>query len=149
MGETILLVGENSSEFKLYSMLSNSDFKVDEADKSKDWISLDRTYFGIGSTDLTKESTKQLSNIASILKNFPAASIKIGGYTDNIGLEDINKKLSTERATIVAKSMVNLAVSQMNINTEGYGSQHPICSKNEEADCLAQNRRVDIRISTK
>jgi outer membrane protein OmpA-like peptidoglycan-associated protein len=41
----------------------------------------------------------QLSNLAAILKAFPAANIKIGGYTDKTGNEDFNKsyRLSGQR----------------------------------------------------
>ena len=42
------------------------------------------------------------------MKNFPAASLKLGGYTDNTGDAAINKKVSDERAKVVAKEFIDL-----------------------------------------
>ncbi len=145
---TILNVGENSTESKLFSMLVDANFKV-SSDKTQNWVTLDRVYFKTGSDQLTDTSKKQLQNINSILKAFPKAKVKFGGYTDNTGSDKINMALSDGRAKAVKKDLVYLGTAEDRISAEGYGSQFPVCPANDTPECKAQNRRVDVRIVEK
>lgn len=145
---TKIMVGENSTEAKLFNFLSDAGSAVD-ADKSKGWITLDRVYFETGKSVLTQESQNQLKNIAAILKNFSTATVKMGGYTDNTGAADLNVKLSGDRAKIAADELVKLGVAAASVASEGYGPEHPICAANDTPECKAQNRRVDIRVTAK
>lgn len=144
---SILKVGSNSTEAKLYEFLTNGT--VDTADKTKGWITLDRVYFETNKAVLTQESQQQLNNIASLLKNFPQAHVKFGGYTDNTGAADLNKKLSAERAKTAASEIVKMGTAATNITSEGYGPDHPVCAANDTPECKAQNRRVDLRVTAK
>jgi K(+)-stimulated pyrophosphate-energized sodium pump len=143
-----LKVGKLSSEFKLFGFLSDTKSAVD-VDKTKGWISLDRTYFVSGKSELTAASATQVANIAAILKAYPTAKIKLGGYTDNTGAVAVNNKISAERATFVKEQLEKAGVATGTIEAEGYGPQHPICAANDTKECLAQNRRVDIRVTVK
>lgn len=147
-GEEIFEVGNNSTEAKLFNFLKDSTLNVSE-DKTKGWITLDRVYFDTGKTTLTTESGKQIKNLAQILKAFPKAKVKIGGYTDTTGSEEINKKVSEDRAKIVQEELIKSGVQTERISSEGYGSQHPVCEANDTPECKAQNRRVDIRVLEK
>lgn len=147
-GEEIFEVGNNSTEAKLFNFLKDSTLNVSE-DKTKGWITLDRVYFDTGKTTLTTESGKQIKNLAQILKAFPKAKVKIGGYTDTTGSEEINKKVSEDRAKIVQEELIKSGVHTERILSEGYGSQHPVCEANDTPECKAQNRRVDIRVLEK
>ncbi len=145
---TTLRVGENSTEARLFNFLSDANVKVSD-DKTQGWITLDRVYFETGKDVLMPSSLTQLKNIALILKNFPAAKVKMGGYTDNTGSDDINIPLSDKRAKIAATEIQKQGVAKDNISAEGYGSQHPVCPANNTDECKAQNRRVDIRVTAK
>lgn len=144
---TSITVGANSTEAKLYDFLTNGT--VDTVDKTKGWITLDRVYFETSKSVLTAESQKQLQNIATILKNFPNAHVKFGGYTDNTGSAEVNKKLSAERAKAAASEIVKLGIAAANITSDGYGPDHPVCAANDTPECKAQNRRVDLRVTAK
>lgn len=144
---TKLTVGANSTEAKLYGFLTNGT--VDTADKTRGWITLDRVYFETGKSVLTSNSQDQLKNIASILKNFASAKVKLGGYTDNTGPAHANIKISGERASVAAAELVKLGVPAANVASEGYGPEHPVCTANDTPECKAQNRRVDIRVTAK
>ena len=147
---TILRVGDNSTEVKLFNMLSKPEFTIDTVDKTKNWVSFDRVYFETGKSVLTAASQSQVKNIASILKNFPKGSIKIGGYTDNTGDAAVNQKLSDERAKIVMKELVKFGAGAKQVTeAEGYGPQHPVCASNDTPECKAQNRRVDLKVASK
>lgn len=145
---TKMKIGENSTENKIYTQLNNPDFKVNE-DKTKDWVSLDRVYFSTGKSSLTENSNQQINNLVKILKSYPTATIKIGGYTDNTGDAVINQKVSAERATTVAQQLIKGGIDAKRITSEGYGAQHFVYPANDTDECKAQNRRVDIRITKK
>lgn len=145
---TALTVGENSTENKLFGMLSNPDFSVSD-DKTQGWVTFDRVYFQTGKADLTETSKAQVENIIAILKAFPDATVKIGGYTDNTGSEDVNMKVSSERAQTVANGIIVGGVDASRVANEGYGQNHFVCEANDTDECRAQNRRVDIRVTKK
>jgi len=147
-GVEIPNVGKNSTEAKLFNFLSDPNAKVSE-DKTQGWITLDRVYFDTGKAALTADSQNQIKNIGEILKVFPAAVIKLGGYTDNTGSAEANQRVSTERANIVQEELTKVGVEAGRISAEGYGPEHPVCPANDTKECQAENRRVDIRISQK
>ena len=145
-----LRVGENSTEAKLYNMLNSPDFKIDTDDKTKNWVTFDRVYFETGKSVLTTSSQAQVQNIAAILKNFPSAAIKIGGYTDNTGDAAVNKKISDDRARYVMNELIKLGAGKNQVTEAvGYGPEHPVCPGNDTPECKAQNRRVDLKVAAK
>lgn len=143
-----LNIGTNSTENQLFSMLNDSDYVV-SADKTQGWITLDRVYFSTGSDQLTATSQNQLDNIVAILKAFPNTEVKLGGYTDNTGSQQINQPLSEGRAKSVMNEIGKAGIDVARLAAEGYGSEHPLCPANDTDVCKAKNRRVDIRITKK
>ena len=147
---TMLKVGENSTEAKLFKMLSDASWSIDTVDKTKNWVVLDRVYFETGKSVLTAASQAQVKNIALILKNFPKGSIKLGGYTDNTGDAAINKKISDGRAKKVSQELVKMGAGAKQVTEAvGYGPEFPVCAANDTPDCKAQNRRVDLKVASK
>ncbi len=145
---TKMQVGANSTENRLYKMLTATTPLP--ASNSKDaWITLDRVYFESGGSKLTAESAQQLKNIAAILRNYPTAQVKMGGYTDNTGSLETNVKISGARAAVAAKSLTDMGIAAGNVSSEGFGPEHPVCEANDTPECKAQNRRVDIRIKSR
>ena len=142
---TYLKVGSKSTEAKLIKFLTEGN--VDTVDKTKGWITCDRTFFETGKAMLTPDSKNQITNIAAILNAFPAANLKVGGYTDNIGSEASNMKLSEERSKMVADAIAATPVKNV-LAHEGYGPMHPI-SSNDTKEGQALNRRVDLRVTKK
>ncbi|MEO5636709.1 MAG: OmpA family protein [Chitinophagaceae bacterium] len=114
-----------------------------QADKDT-WFDFDNLNFETGSAIITPESKKQLGNIAAILKAFPKAIIKIGGYTDKTGDSLSNIKLSQTRAEAVVAALKTsgTGVSQLSA-AEGYGSQFAKVS----ADAPDADRKKDRRIA--
>lgn len=106
-------------------------------------------YFEYKSSLLTKEAKKQLNNIGKALKLYKKYSLRVEGYTDNIGSTDYNLKLSHNRA----KNVWNFLVYGKYVNPEqavyqGLGKENPIAD-NETEDGRNKNRRVEIIIIPK
>jgi OmpA-OmpF porin, OOP family len=144
---TVLNVGASSVESRLYAFLNDPAQMVSD-DKTQGWMSFDRLYFATGKSTLTPESQAQLRNIAAILKAFPGAELKMGGYTDNTGKADANLVLSADRANAAMKSLGGMGVAASRVKAEGYGQEHPI-APNDTPGGRAQNRRIDVRVTKK
>ena len=145
---TTLEVGKNSSEAPLVKLIEDKNLTTPEQFKDN-WITLDRTYFKTGSDELTEGSEQQLKNIVAILKAYPKAAIRLGGYTDNTGSAEGNLKLSERRANSVLNKLVALGANKVQLSAQGYGAEHPICPANDTPECKAKNRRIDIRLTAK
>jgi K(+)-stimulated pyrophosphate-energized sodium pump len=86
--------------------------------------------------------------VAQILRAYPQVTVKIGGYTDNVGDEARNQKLSQDRAANTMNELVTLGVDRSRLDGEGYGEDHPIAD-NTTAEGRQRNRRIDIRVTKK
>ena len=133
----------NGTEGRLLTFIQGS------APVTKDtWFEFDRLNFETDSAVIRPDSRDQLMNIAVILKAYPAANVKIGGYTDNSGSPDANKQLSQARAEAVCEELQRLGVDSSRVQAEGYGDQHPVADNNT-AEGRAKNRRVAILVTQK
>lgn len=100
--------------------------------------------FAFNSSTLSTNAKMALSRFAQILKQNPTMDIAIYGYTDNIGTEAANQKVSTNRADAVADFLMNQGVSATQFKyVLGRGWNDPVASNDTEAG-RAQNRRVEI-----
>jgi OOP family OmpA-OmpF porin len=70
------------------------------------------------------------------------------GYTDSIGTEAYNQRLSERRAQSVKDYLVSRGVDSGLITTRGMGESHPIATNDTPAG-RAQNRRVDVTVDAK
>ena len=141
-GKTISM-GDQSQLYVMYDQIKNNDQKVLDPNS---WYTIENLYFETGSSDLRAGSEEQLMNLAEILNAYPTLKIKLGGYTDNYGSEESNMKLSNLRAQTAKLKLLELGIAGDRIEAEGYGSQHPVCAANDTDECMAKNRRIDVRI---
>ena len=130
-------------EDQLVTFLSG-DWKSmsDDSLKAK-WFNFDNLNFNTGNATLLPESEKQLDNIAEILKAFPDAKIKIGGYTDASGDAAANKKLSQGRADVAKSGLDKRGVGAQVTGAEGYGSAFA----KSAADAPDSERALDRHVS--
>jgi len=70
----------------------------------------------------------------------------VEGYTDNIGSDEYNQKLSEERADSVRDFLVKQSVPDNNITAQGYGKTHPVADNSTNSG-RAENRRVELVVS--
>ncbi|HEX8428037.1 OmpA family protein [Hymenobacter sp.] len=141
-------VGANSTENRLYSFLSNPAFQVDSVNRTKGWINFDRVYFQAGKATLTSESEQQLHNIAEVLKSFPNAKVKLGGYTDNTGEGTRNLQISEQRAKTAALALVKQGIPFSRLQFKGYGAKYFVAD-NTTLEGRALNRRISVRVLNK
>ncbi len=133
-------------EDQLVKFLNDPSQKVDK----NSWFDFDNVNFETGSADIMPESMTQLKNIAAIMKAFPHAAIKIGGYTDKTGNESSNKKLSQARAEAVTTALKNDGVPASQLaGAEGYGSQYAKAAADAPDEERKKDRRMAINVRHK
>lgn len=108
---------------------------------------LKRINFRSGTAAVPELSKLLISKVDAIIKKLDAEKVVVQGHTDSVGPTKMNKRLSTKRATAVAKYVSSLR-GGYKIGYTGYGESHPI-SSNKTAAGRATNRRVDLVVSVK
>lgn len=86
-----------------------------------------------------------LDDVAAVLDRYDQSLIDIVGHADSDGADDYNLNLSRQRASSVARYLVDRGVLADRLYVDGRGESQPIAS-NATQDGKAQNRRVEILI---
>ncbi len=102
--------------------------------------------FDFNKSSLSSSAKKSLSQFATSLRNNPETNVQIYGYTDNVGSQAANEKVSTNRASEVKRYLNESGVNSSRLTSEGRYWLDPVASNDTEAG-RAQNRRVEIYIS--
>ena len=111
-------------------------------------VILRNVFFNTASYELKPESKVELQKLTDFLNLNKTVLIEIDGHTDNIGSEEMNKKLSESRAKEVYKYLVDSGIDGNRMKFTGYGFSKPI-SSNETEEGRALNRRTEFRIIKK
>ncbi|MCE3075912.1 OmpA family protein [Chryseobacterium gwangjuense] len=119
----------------------------DDALKTK-WYDFDHVNFKIGSSNqLEANSEGQLQNLVAILKAYPDAKIKIGGYTDKTGDEAKNLKLSKDRAIFIKDWLAKQGVGGQVLEADGYGSKFATVDASASNEARAVDRKMAVRFA--
>jgi len=103
-----------------------------------------RFNFDFNKAEVKKIYYPQIRKLAKTLKTNPNLKIEIDGYTDNIGSEKYNLKLSKKRAEAVKNILVKIyKINPKRIVVKGYGKKYPLVP-NTTSTNRALNRRVEI-----
>ncbi len=102
--------------------------------------------FNSGDAQIKPENFDLLAKVEKAIDVFPRSELTIEGHTDAHGGDDLNQKLSQERAESVQQYMVNaMRIPTYRLIATGYGETQPVSSNETEAG-RARNRRIDIVI---
>jgi len=104
----------------------------------------EKVSFDSSRADLKSDAFSVLDKQAEILNQyFPAASVYVCGYTDSTGGDELNDKLSLDRAMAVADYLALRGVDRARLRTRGFGKEFEVAS-NETPDGRARNRRTEV-----
>jgi OOP family OmpA-OmpF porin len=105
-----------------------------------------KVQFAVGSSRIDRRSEPLLDQISEALKANPdVGTLRIDGYTDNVGDPRFNQRLSEERAASVRAALIKRGVDGDHLTTRGFGETHPI-GPNKSPAGRANNRRVEFII---
>ena len=111
--------------------------------------------FAFGKANLKPQAQATLDGIYGEIAQINSAKVAVAGYTDRIGSDAGNLKLSQRRADTVANYLVQKGVAANAISATGYGKANPVTGatcdqvKGRKAliACLAPDRRVEIAVN--
>lgn len=129
---------------------SVTDLATEGEDGSEAVITLSSdVLFEFGSAEIPDNAAEA---IVKTLEKVPDGSeVEISGYTDSVGDDSDNQKLSEKRAKAVA-TVVKDARSDLELSVEGFGEDDPVADNRtggeDNPEGRAKNRRVEIRYAT-
>lgn len=103
--------------------------------------------FVFGTDKLNSRGKESLRQVARELENYPNADVLVEGHTDNVGSDEVNQKISENRASTIATTLKRDFNVKNDISVIGKGKKEPIAS-NATAEGRAKNRRVEIILTT-
>ena len=109
-------------------------------------VSMSDVLFDSGQYSLKPGAREKLAKVAGILLAYPGLNIAVGGYTDNVGGDEMNQKLSENRARSVRDYLVQEGVATNSVSSQGFGNSLPVASNDDSAG-RQQNRRVELLVS--
>lgn len=110
-------------------------------------VNLGDVLFDTGKATLKPTAREKLSKLAGILLAYPGTlMLEIEGHTDSVGSDELNNKLSQNRAESVRDYLVQSGVKTERVKAvRGFGKTKPIAT-NDTAAGRATNRRVEVVI---
>lgn len=109
-------------------------------------VSMSDVLFDTGQFSLKPGAREKLAKVAGILIAYPTLTIQVGGYTDNVGGDAMNQKLSENRASAVRDYIVVQGVAANSVTARGFGNSLPV-STNDNAAGRQENRRVELVVA--
>lgn len=101
--------------------------------------------FAFNSANLDPQFYPVLNSVATVLKEYDKTIVEVAGHTDSIGSDEVNQRLSEQRANAVAQYLMAQGVNPQRFIVVGAGKRYPIASNDTEAG-RAANRRVEITL---
>jgi outer membrane protein OmpA-like peptidoglycan-associated protein len=109
-------------------------------------VSMSDVLFDTGKYTLKPGAREKLAKVAGILIAYPGLNIEVDGYTDNVGGDEMNQKLSENRAGAVRDYLVEQGVTTNSVSAKGFGNTLPVASNDNSAG-RQENRRVELVVS--
>lgn len=106
-----------------------------------------RVFFDTNKSNIKDQYKPEIAKVAEKLVEYPNATARIEGHTDNTGPRALNERLSLARANSVKSSLVNeYNVDPARLSTQGFAWDQPIADNNTK-EGRAMNRRVFATIT--
>ena len=109
-------------------------------------VNMSDVLFAFNKYELKTDAQVKLAKISGILLTYPNLKVQVEGYTDNIGTDEYNLKLSQERATTVQAFLIEQGVQPGSVTSQGYGKADPVADNATSAG-RSENRRVSLVVS--
>jgi outer membrane protein OmpA-like peptidoglycan-associated protein len=109
-------------------------------------VNMSDVLFDFNKYTLRAAAREKLAKIAGIVLAHPGLKLEVDGYTDSVGTDEYNLRLSQQRADSVRGYLVEQGIRSDNVASNGFGKENPVAS-NSTAAGRQQNRRVEMVVS--
>ena len=106
---------------------------------------LEPIQFETGKATIKAVSFPILDEVVVLMKSRGKLRIGVYGHTDDKGADEMNMKLSKDRAASCLRYLVGKGIAADRLESEGFGETKPIAD-NGTAEGRAKNRRVEFKI---
>jgi outer membrane protein OmpA-like peptidoglycan-associated protein len=113
-----------------------------------DTITVGNVLFKFDSFELTNNGIAQLDSLFKKINKETIESIRILGYTDSIGGQQYNLRLSLNRAKTIKEFLSSKKLDSLINEIKGYGDKFPIDNNSTETG-RQNNRRVEVILKYK
>ena len=130
-----------------YKSPTELDFKLRDIVEGESFV-LNSIYFDLDSYEINSVTEKIIIEFADYLKLNKSLMISINGYTDDIGEQNYNQKLSENRAFSVYNELISNGVSSDRLEYKGFGESNPKNQNLSESE-RKLNRRTEFYVLKK
>jgi outer membrane protein OmpA-like peptidoglycan-associated protein len=109
-------------------------------------VNMGDVLFDFGKYDLRTEAREKLAKLSGIVLGHPGLNLAVEGHTDNVGNDEINQKLSDQRAAAVRGYLIEQGLAPASVTAQGFGKSSPVLDNSTPAN-RQKNRRVEIVVS--
>ena len=109
-------------------------------------VNMSDVLFDTGKYSLRPQAREKLAKVAGIVSGHPGLRLDVEGYTDSVGGDDYNQRLSEQRGGAVRDYLTKQGMPEESVSAKGFGKTQPVAS-NDTASGRQQNRRVELVIS--
>jgi outer membrane protein OmpA-like peptidoglycan-associated protein len=109
-------------------------------------VDMSDALFDVDQYSLRPLAREKLAQVAGIISGHPGLRLDVEGYTDSVGGNENNQRLSEQRGTSVRDYLIQQGMAGSSVTTKGFGKAEPVAS-NDTAQGRQQNRRVELVIS--
>jgi len=99
--------------------------------------------FETGKDVLKSESYIVLDQVVDLMRKYGEYSLRISGYTDNVGDSRSNLRLSEKRSETCYEYLISKGISPSKLTFRGYGEANPVAD-NDSSEGRRANRRVEF-----
>jgi len=109
-------------------------------------VNMGDVLFDFGKYDLRPEAREKLAKLSGIILAHSGLNLAVEGYTDNVGSDEVNQKLSEQRAESVRGYLIGQGLGDSTVTSRGFGKTNP-ADDNSSVAGRQKNRRVEIVVS--
>lgn len=109
-------------------------------------VNMGDVLFDFGKYELRPEAREKMAKLSGIILAHPGLELAVEGHTDNVGSEELNQKLSENRAETVRAYLIQQGLADASVTSRGFGETTPVAD-NSTAEGRQRNRRVEIVVS--
>jgi outer membrane protein OmpA-like peptidoglycan-associated protein len=109
-------------------------------------VNMSDVLFDTARYSLRPGAREKLAKVAGIISGHPGLRLAVEGYTDSVGTDEYNQKLSEQRGEAVRDYLTQQGVASASVTSKGFGKTLPVAS-NDTAAGRQENRRVELVVS--
>jgi outer membrane protein OmpA-like peptidoglycan-associated protein len=104
------------------------------------------THFDYDKSTLSQEAKMLLDKDVQSLKENPKINVRLAGYTSAEGTEEVNQKLSEQRANAVRDYLIEKGISPERITVIGYGRTKPALYEVMPTNVNTKEAKANMRV---